>query len=67
MGMKIEIENIVAFCILMENNDGILGKAPSYIIEKYCGLIEGNTEYPENFLDFKNKAKFDKWKEKWRS
>jgi len=59
--MKTNIENIVAFCILMENNDGILGKHPSYIIEKFCNIIEGNAKYPENFLDMKNRAKFDKW------
>ncbi len=29
------LNNIVAFCALMENNGGILGKSPDYIREKF--------------------------------
>lgn len=35
-----EILNIVAFCLLMQHNNGILSKSPRYIREKfdrYCG------------------------------
>lgn len=58
-----EIDGLVAFSILMENNNGILGKAPSYIFEKYefCTKME----HPENMLDSTNKAKFNKYMETW--
>ena len=58
-----EIDGLVAFSILMENNDGILGKSPSYIKEKYdfCTKIEN----PKSMLDNTNTAKFNKYMELW--
>jgi len=58
-----EIKRIVAFAILMENNDGIIGKAPSYITEKFtmCEMMD----HPEALLDMSNKAKFDAYCELW--
>jgi len=35
-----EIDGLVAFSILMENNDGILGKSPDYIQEKLRDVYE---------------------------
>ena len=29
------IKNIVAFCILMQSKEGIIGKSPDYILEKF--------------------------------
>ena len=58
-----EINGLVAFCILMENNDGILGKAPSYLSEKYEFCMK--MSHPENMLDSTNKAKFNKYMETW--
>ncbi len=57
---KSEILKLVEFCILMQNNDGIIGKATSYIIEKWetsrgDGLL----------LDSRNKSIFDSWKRLW--
>ena len=51
---------IVEFCILMENNDGILGKAPSYIQEKY-----ETTDGSGILLDSHNHKKFQEWKQRW--
>ena len=56
------LEQAVVFAILMENNDGILGKAPSYIIEKKDSVIREN---PEVLLDIDNREKFNQWKMKW--
>ena len=61
-----EILNIVAFAILMENNDGIIGKSPDYILEKfdrYC-LSENKDEYAWG-LDANNKQKLLDWTKKW--
>ena len=58
-----EIDGLVAFSILMENNDGILGKSPSYIKEKYVFCTE--MDHPEQMLDDTNKAKFDKYIDLW--
>lgn len=58
------LKQLVAFAILMENNDGILGKSPSYILEKYgASKIMSN---PQELLDFENKAKFNKYMKTWR-
>jgi len=45
----------------MENNDGILGKHPSYIIENFSNVLMSCTKNPERYLDMENRIKFDKW------
>jgi len=57
------VKKLVVFSILMESNNGILKKAPSYIIEKYYSAMK--LPVPETLLDTWNKAKFDKWIETW--
>lgn len=64
--MDNKILNIVAFCILMENNDGITGKSPDYILEKFNRYCFGENE--ENYmfgLDYKNGDKLYEWIKKW--
>ena len=58
-----EIDGLVAFSILMENDNGILGKAPRYIKEKYDSCMK--MEHPENMLDLVNKAKFEDYMHQW--
>lgn len=61
------IDQLVTFAILMENGEGILGKDPWYIIEKFtsCTSTE-NPTYLRQLLDLQNQAKFDRWHENWR-
>ena len=54
------VEDIVAFCILMQNGDGILGKAPSYIHEKFTACMSGY--HP---LDSKNMSILKQYFETW--
>ena len=58
-----DVSKAVVFAILMENNDGILGKSPSYILEK-LGCCE-RMDSPENLLDSSNGAKFVAYKKRW--
>ena len=62
---KEELERIVAFCILMQGNGGILNKAPQYIAEKFTALIKDESQQPIAFLDSFNqdifKAYFARW------
>jgi hypothetical protein len=30
-----QFKNLIAFCVLMENNEGILEKSPEYVKEKF--------------------------------
>lgn len=53
-----EIINLVSFLILMQGGEGIMGKAPSYILEKQ------QTAGPY-LLDNDNKAILDAWIERW--
>ena len=57
---KSEILKLVEFCILMQTKDGILGKAPSYINEKWLLRREDGL-----VLSSKNKAIFDQWRRLW--
>jgi len=56
-----ELENIVAFCILMENNGGILGKSPSYIREKFNACVKHGAKP----FDSNNQKKFYSYFERW--
>jgi len=58
-----ELKQAVVFAILMEGNDGIMGKAPSYIMEKLDTTSQLNT--PEAILDSNNLKKFNDWKKRW--
>jgi len=61
-----QIKKLVMFCILMEGNDGIKGKAPSYIQEKFDLAMSNNT--PEEMLghlDRENQRKYRRWAETW--
>ena len=60
-----EIKNIIAFAILMENDQGILNKSRDYVEEKFKRLILQPLENPEMILDGPNKAKLEAWFEKW--
>lgn len=57
------LHQAVCFAILMENNLGIRGKAPSYILEKLSAVSDTNE--PEGLLDANNMAKFLEWKRTW--
>ncbi len=61
-----QLKNIIAFCALMENGDGILDKSPAYVIEKfkrYC-LSDQVDETPWG-LDKDRKIKVFTWWMKW--
>ena len=58
-----EIKGLVAFSILMENGNGILDKAPDYIMEKYKMCM--NIPDPFQLLDLTNQSKFNQYMKTW--
>lgn len=64
---EITLYQIVTFAIIMENGQGILGKSPDYIKEKfeYC-MRESDPEYLEGVLDYVNQAKLHRWRDRWK-
>jgi hypothetical protein len=67
---KVSLYGLVVFAILMENDGGILGKSPGYILEKFetaQNLDKPTKEWTgaEELLDRHNKAKLDGWLGKW--
>lgn len=66
MIMNDKLLNIVAFCILMENDEGIINKSPDYIMEKYnryCGAMGDEHKWG---LDGGNTSKLERYKEIWK-
>lgn len=61
----IVIFRIVAFCILMENKEGILGKSPGYIREKFNYCKNESITGVWGRLDDANQAKFREWIDRW--
>ena len=63
-----EIENMVMFCILMQNNKGILGKAPGYMLEKFelCNST-GNIDNILGYLDSENLDLYKQYMARWGS
>jgi hypothetical protein len=60
-----QLKNIVSFCILMENDQGIISKSPDYILEKFNRYGFNQTDEFKWGLDDQNKIKLSKWIEKW--
>lgn len=62
-----ELEQLVAFCVLMENGVGIVGKAPDYLMEKYRACSRRDSrELLLGLLDCENQAKFREYMKNWR-
>ena len=59
---KEELENVVAFCVLMQEGNGILNKAPSYLEEKFNSCMNGGRP-----LDLKNQYTYNQYFRKWRT
>lgn len=53
-----EFINLISFCVLMENGDGILAKSPRYLLEKYEHRHIG-------MLDQGNQMKLFSYRSKW--
>lgn len=59
-------KRLAAFSILMENGNGLVGKAPNYINEKYHSVMLVDEEWQlEALLDQMNQNKYRSWKELW--
>jgi len=57
------IKQIVAFSILMQNGEGIIDKSPDYILEKFEACKK--SEKPEKLLDPFNRKKYHNYLGKW--
>jgi len=64
LSLKELIRRLVIFSTLMEANDGIINKAPFYILEKFRAVLFGI--YPENILDEHNRRIYNEWMKRWR-
>jgi len=53
-----EFINLISFCILMENGEGIMGKSPHYVLEKW------SSRCPE-LLDDYNQDKLKRYVTLW--
>jgi len=49
-----EFEHVIAFCVLMENGQGLIDKAPSYVMEKFnrCEVVDLDTENTDKYLEY---------------
>ena len=64
-GEKMTLKQILVFSILMQNGEGIIGKAPSYIEEK-LKICSGKNDYGvEGMLDDENFEKFKQYQRRW--
>jgi hypothetical protein len=59
----LNIDQAVAFAILMESEGGILAKDSAYILEKLeaCSMVPE----PAVLLDRQNREKYRRWQEAW--
>lgn len=58
-----EFMNLVSFCMIMESEQGIMDKDPSYVLEKFHIKCPGATALVQ--LDHWNKKKYEKYVERW--
>lgn len=65
---QVTLDQLLAFALLMENNGGILNKAPSYIREKFSFCMSTSVSLSLlGELDSTNRAKFIEWRTRWTS
>lgn len=63
---SLDLDKALAFAILMESDEGIVGKRPDYIMEKRRGLDECRDRMEvREFLDPFKKGMFDACRLKW--
>lgn len=61
------LEQLVCFCVLMENGQGIVGKAPSYLFEKFKAVQHRDSrDSLLGLLDLHNANKFREYIKTWR-
>ena len=60
------IKNLVAFCILMQNGEGIVSKSPEYILEKFNKYLDSNNPTWYWGLDADNKNILSNYIARWR-
>jgi hypothetical protein len=67
MENEMTIEQLVAFCVLMEKGQGIISKAPSYLMEKWksCQMRESRNDLL-GLMDLENATKFREYVKMWR-
>jgi hypothetical protein len=63
---KLTLLQIVAFCVLMQNGEGIKSKAPDYIRQKIrrCMML-GTRDDVRAIMDLENQRIFDDYFESW--
>ena len=61
---NVELLGVVSFCVLMQNRDGIMSKAPSYISKKYEFIKQ--VPYMWDALDDSNRRKVFEWGKHWK-
>ena len=62
---NIKLKNIVAFCALMENGNGIAGKSPDYIIEKFKRYCTSDKDETMWGLDLTRGRIIQAWEARW--
>lgn len=62
--VTLNFKQALAFVILMENGEGVMGKSPKYFMEKLSAM-EYNSE-PEGLLDEVNQSKLAAWMKRWK-
>jgi len=63
---EVTIDQLVTFAILMQAGEGILDKAPHYIIEKFDSCMSFNDpQFLEGLLDSPNLYKLKQWRQRW--
>ena len=59
------LKTLIAFCVLMEQGEGILSKAPSYVLEKWDLAALHPTDLLSTMLDVHNQAKYKRYLKEW--
>lgn len=60
------IKQLITFAIMMEENGGVVKKAPAYVREKYDAVMSCQSDCQlVSLLDSGHNKKYNKWVAKW--
>lgn len=61
-----KLKRLVAFAVLMEKHEGILMKAPYYVLEKFELAMGQPVDLLTQLMDNENKAKYEEYLKRWK-
>ena len=63
---ELGVRRLAAFVVLMQHGDGIMSKAPTYMLEKFFRYMQEPYEFMTQGMDTPSKELYLRWLARWK-